>query len=80
MKCNICKNNYKLPGDEPKCNRMCEDYSDFNPITNADKIKKMTDEQLARWLTKITDDAQLDARTKMDYQWLEWLKTEVKEG
>lgn len=34
---------------------------------------------MAEWLTKITDDAQHDARTKCDYQWGEWLKSEVKE-
>ena len=48
-------------------------------ITNAERIRKMTDEELAEWLTRITDDAQLDARTKCDYQWDEWLKEEVEE-
>ena len=48
-------------------------------ITNADRIRAYTDEELAEWLTKITDDAQSDARTKCDYQWAEWLKSEAKE-
>ena len=39
----------------------------------------MTDEELAEWLTSITDDAQLDARTKCDYQLEEWLKEEVSD-
>ena len=47
--------------------------------TNADRIRAMSDEELAEWLTKITDDAQRDAITKCDYQWGEWLKSEVKE-
>ena len=47
-------------------------------MTNADRIRSMSDEELAEWLTKITNDAQIDARTKMDYRWGEWLKEEVK--
>ena len=56
----------------------CDKGSEFVKMTNADRIRNMTDEELAEWLTKITDDAQLDAITKCDYQWAEWLK-EVKE-
>lgn len=51
----------------------------YAPQTNADRIRAMSDEELAEWLTKITNDAQIDARTKMDYRWGEWLKEEVKE-
>ena len=47
--------------------------------TNADIIRGMSDEELAEWLTKITDDAQLDAETKCNYQWPEWLQSEVEE-
>ena len=48
-------------------------------MTNADQIRAMSDEELAEWLTKITDDAQLDAATKCDYQWKDWLQSEVEE-
>lgn len=47
--------------------------------TNADYIRNMSDEELAEWLTKITDDAQLDSRTHCNYQWKDWLKAE-REG
>jgi hypothetical protein len=57
----------------------CDDGSEFEPQTNADHIRSMSDEELAEWLTKITDDAQTDARTKCDYQWGDWLKSEAKE-
>ena len=57
----------------------CDKGSEFVKITNADRIRAMSDEELAEWLTKITNDAQLDARTKCDYQWAEWLKSEAKE-
>lgn len=45
--CRKCKHNYKMPGDEPRCNRMCDGESDFEAITNADKIRSMSDEELA---------------------------------
>lgn len=76
--CRKCKHNYKPSTCEPKCNRMCDGESDFEPITNAMKIRSMSDEELAEWLTKITDDAQLDARTKCNYQWAEWLQSEAE--
>ena len=60
------------------------DYGLSYPIckqkqTNADRIRSMSDDELAEWLTKITDDAQLDAATKCDYQWKDWLQSEVEE-
>ena len=57
-----------------KCNNSLGDL-----FTQGDKIRSMSDEELAKWLTKVTNDAQRDARTKCDYQWGEWLKSEVKE-
>lgn len=50
--CRKCKHNYKMPGDEPRCNRMCDGESDFESITNADKIRSMSDEELAEFLEK----------------------------
>ena len=47
--------------------------------TRADVIRSMSDEELAKWLTKITDDAQLDARTKCNYQWAEWLQSKAEQ-
>ena len=47
VKCRICKHNYKPYNCEPKCNMMCDGKSDFEPITNAYRIRNMTDEELA---------------------------------
>ncbi len=54
--CRICKYNYKYPflDCEPKCNLMCENYSDFKAITNADYIRAMSDEELAYFLAHET--------------------------
>lgn len=46
--------------------------------TNADYIRSMSDHDMAEWLKRITDDAQLDAKTKCNYQWLDWLQSETK--
>lgn len=56
--------------------RKCDD-SDGDLITNADKIRSMSDKKLAEWLTSITDDAQSDSIRRCDYQWDEWLKEEI---
>ena len=56
----------------------CDDGSEFVRMSNVEHIRMMDDEELAKFLTKITDGAQLDARAKCNYQWDEWLKEEVK--
>ena len=66
-----------------RCKRYSEKYdcAECKPdykTTNADRIRSMSDEELAEWLTKITDDAQLDARTKCNYQWADWLQSEAE--
>ena len=78
--CVGCKYENEIP-DSKYCMGCKQNAIDkYTPMTNADKIRSMSDEELAELLTKITDDAQLDARTKCNYQWGEWLQSEVKEG
>lgn len=51
-------------------------------ITNADRIRNMTDEELEEWLTSITNDAQraiVGSQCFVDYQWKEWLQSEVED-
>ena len=69
LKCRECVSMIACP--------YCDDGSEFVRMSNAEHIRMMNDEELAKFLTKITDDAQLDAKTKCDYQWDEWLKEEV---
>ena len=81
--CGHCTNR----GKNSRCNlyteisNYAEKCKDFKPKkqTNADRIRSMSDEELAEWLTSITDDAQSDAKSKCDYQWSEWLQSEVEE-
>ena len=77
--CKGCK--YEQCEDDSKyCNGCKQNAVDkYTRITNADRIRSFSDEELAEWLTSITDDAQSDAMTKCNYQWSEWLQSEVEE-
>ena len=49
-------------------------------MTNADKIRAMTDEELAKWLARETTEAGRVV-TEEKYKWrLDWLKQEVEDG
>lgn len=58
----------------------CSDNIEEVKQTNADKIRSMNDEELAKLLTRITNDAQLNVGAKCNYQWDEWLQSEVSDG
>lgn len=55
-------------------------------MTNADKIRQMTDEELANYLDSIHFQGILVGREEIKalhvnvFDWLEWLKEEVKDG
>lgn len=55
-------------------------------MTNADKIRQMTDEALANCLDAIHFQGILVGRKEIDpfrvdvFEWLEWLKEEIKDG
>ena len=61
-------------GDEP-----CE----ARKISNADKIRAMSDEELAMWINDITTNALSvlalgsDKQTKTIFYWFNWLKKEA---
>lgn len=53
-------------------------------MTKADKIRQMTDDQLAEWLAfvenRILEKRPMLEREALEADWLEWLKEEVKDG
>ena len=49
-------------------------------MTNADKIRQMTDEELAIWIVHKIDGNGFDGYGEVVNAWLEWLKEEVKDG
>lgn len=54
-----------------KCSDDCRTYRRYKPkpITNADRIRAMTDEELAEWIISTTEDDTVG--------WLDWLKQEA---
>lgn len=81
--CNACING-KLPSDSPTCVECGLSRKNFKPTTNGDRIRSMSDEELAKlfWI-------RADCRTcpnKADHclddcrgAWLDWLKQEANE-
>lgn len=59
------------------------------PITNADQIRAMNDEELAKWLGKLKHSPDCDSKCHKDFEiygeprifcadcWLDWLKQEM---
>lgn len=55
-----------------------------NRLTNADRIRRMSDKELAEWLARIEWDAYQHPRAMTEYSmrmaWLDWLKQEVEDA
>ena len=74
----VCANMTILNGSAYCDSTPCSLKNELPKQTNADRIRNMSDEELAELLTTITDVAQLDARTKCNYKWGKWLQLEVE--
>lgn len=84
----ICKKCGGIAGWDPyfqswictRCGNM-----EPKPITNADRIRAMTDEELAMWINDVTTNALSvlylgsDKQTKNIFYWLDWLRQETVE-
>lgn len=94
-KCKNCKHlGYLSDGDQVGKRVWCENIADcpdldmergcenYAPMTNADRIRNMTDEELARFLKEVKEDYQWanpDYPDCEDYgEWLEWLQSEAE--
>ena len=75
--CNNCKHDFIDVPNEP-C-KECYNHSEFEPIpqTNADRIRNMTDEELAIWIMKHDTITEREGR-KYGLEILDWLKAEVE--
>lgn len=51
---------------------------EMKPQTNADRIRQMTDEELASWLVHKIEGFGFDGYDERVNAWLDWLRTEVK--
>ena len=68
--CNVFEDNFN---EERKC--LCIAY---RPKTNADRIRSMTDEQLAKHFSDLIKDAQEYEYCEDVSDWLKWLQQEIK--
>ena len=72
-------------GKEEKMNGKVKDYPPYldypkerKPQTNADRIRAMTDEELARFMSKVETNGRV-LGLKGIASWLKWLKQEADE-
>ena len=78
--CKMCAN-----ADNKYC-FACDNGSQFKPITNAKRIRSMTDDELAKWITLMVCKYRSCGNCPMS-DWCEpgkgiaeWLKAPVEEG
>ena len=83
--CRKCRYNYKPSTCEPKCNRMCDGESEFEHITNADRIRSMSDEELAEFISKyFSCEYECAVRDKCGSDWdckratIDWLQSDAE--
>lgn len=82
MTCRQCKNLCECEDDafvngasfDPDCST--EYCTGFEPITNADRIRDMSDEELARYMAELIDniDSQTCCYSNIPDEWLSWLQ------
>ena len=80
--CNNCKHKMCREYAEPcsSCTDMIGEPTNWTPQTNADRIRAMTDEELAKFAYSFPCPPQItpnQCRHDCDRCWLDWLKQEV---
>ena len=73
--CNVCING-KTPSYSATCVECGLSRKNFKPITNADRIRAMTDEELAEFIRDQIIDRNMGIPSET---WLDWLRQEVSE-
>lgn len=76
--CVYAKGICKKTGVEIRTTTGCT-YHTPKPQTNADRIRNMTDEELADWFSSIAEEAVRSGGEIKSSCWLDWLKQEVSE-
>ena len=85
LRCEKCKHKDVSVKKYPcsKCDSVTNDLFEPKKQTNADRIRSMSDEELAEFLCKVKSDYQwLDHEFPSEEEceeWVEWLQSEVEE-
>lgn len=77
--CKVCAN-----ADNEYC-FACDNGNQFKPMTNADRIRSMTDEELATWIAERKETCPPIKFYGCSFKtcgecWLDWLKEEAEEA
>ena len=56
---------------------VCRWFTPKKPTTNADRIRAMSDRELAAYLSKVQGDI-FRGEMRLTHQWLDWLKEEAE--
>lgn len=83
-KCKNCKYFYKRPDitmftcaeGKPHEENTVIDCENYAPMTNADRIRSMTDDELADFLVTVESYGYHDQRISGTYEMNEWLRAE----
>lgn len=83
-KCKKCKHFYKRPDitmftcveGKPHEDNTVIDCDNYAPMTNADRIRNMTDEELADFLVTVESYGYHDQSISGTYEMNEWLRAE----
>lgn len=76
--CNVCING-KMPTYSETCVECGLSRKNYKPMTNADRIRQRSDEELAAWLEGLVQIVAESGGDAFDQSWIEWLKEEAKE-
>jgi hypothetical protein len=75
--CNVCING-KMPSYSATCVECGLSRKNYKPITNADRIRAMTDEELANKMSGLESFALTCGGGWPPEKWLDWLKQEAE--
>jgi hypothetical protein len=81
--CNVCING-KMPSYSATCVECGLSRKNYKPISHADRIRAMTDEELARFVTRedlceLTCNSSIPCDGRCEAKMLDWLKQEASE-
>lgn len=74
--CNICING-KMPSYSAICVECGLSRKNYKPVTNADRIRAMSDEELALFIHNVEAQAAETELVSYVNEWLDWLKQEA---
>lgn len=81
--CSGCKYEHLKGSEKPCCDCANMHMDKYEPITNADRIRNMSDEELAVFLCKVKSDYQWmehEFPSEEEHgEWVKWLQSEAEE-